>query len=164
MAISFSAVANGAANDGSVLSANFAKVNTELFTTKLAPEEALQNPRSDFMIGPFFVATVAGGANAPVFRIKTPGTLDDVIVPLRASISFDSNATNGDATLDIKEDNTTILTSVLTATAVDSVFTRDSFADSSIAANSTLSFHVAGVTAAVSGVTVALWCKSRHRA
>jgi len=163
MAISFDAITNGATNDGSVLSGNFAKINTEIFTTKLAPEEVLQNPRSDFLLGPFFVDSLSSGATAQVFRLKTPNTLDDVIVPLRATISFDAGS--GDATLDITEDGSTIFTSVLTATTVDSVFDRDSFADDSIAQDSTISFHVVNAGGGhTSGITVALWCKSRHRA
>lgn len=168
MTISFNTLTNGTANDARPVNSNFTKVNVELFTTKLAPESSLQNPYADVIIGPFTVGTLGASSNHFDIRISPP-VMDDVLIPVRASLSFNSGGANADATLDIVEvvggTSGSIFTSVLTATTAVTVFTRDSFSDVSIAANSVLRFEISESTgnAAISGITAMLWCKTRHQ-
>ena len=156
MAITFITFSAGDTTSHTNVNSNFGRINT--YIAAGIPNTDLNNKYADVLIGPFTIPALAHDTDYHIIRVKPL----NAIVPVRAELSFDAGAS--DATLEIKENGSAIMT-ILTATTVDTVVTRDSFTDASIAANSTLSFHIscANVTGSLSGITASLWCKSLHR-
>tara|TARA_R110002167_G_scaffold58769_5_gene166506 strand:+ start:8498 stop:8971 length:474 start_codon:yes stop_codon:yes gene_type:complete len=156
MAITFITFSAGDTTSHTNVNSNFGRINT--YIAAGIPNTDLNNKYADVLIGPFTVLTLANNTAHHVIRVKPPSAL----VPVRAEISFDGST--GDVTLEVKEGGSDIM-AILTATTVDTIVTRDSFTDASIAADSTLSLHIVctNTGATVTGVTASLWCKSLHR-
>lgn len=162
MAITFHSFSAGDTTSVTAVNSNFTLINTYL--SDGIPVTDLNNEYADVIIGPFTVDALGINSAHYIIRMKPP-LMTTTLIPVRAMISFDTGT--GDATMDVKVNGTTILLSAgaLVATTADNVATADSFAISSIGANTTLSFHIieSSTSATISGITAMLWCKTKHR-
>ena len=157
--ISFITFSAGDTTSHTNVNSNFGRINT--YISDKIPNVDLANQYSDVIIGPFTIDSIGANSAHHVIRMKPP-LMNGTLNPHRAMVSFDTGS--GDAELDIKLSGTTILVAPLTSTVSNAVATVDSFSTETIGANQTLSFHVieSGGANPINGITVCLWCKSKH--